>query len=406
VKRLPGRRDLTVLAVGLAVSTAGDAAALVALLLRLRPEGSGWVAALLAGQLIPVILLASLAGIVVDRFESHRVLVIGLIGQAVLVLPLALVSSSLATVLLFAGLNAFATFVRPATSALVPVITGSADAGRGFAAIASGISLGWIVGPAVGGLLTGTFGSTAALLMDAVTFAVLAAAAAILRVRRPPLPTSTDHERARGGFALLWHTPALRIALIVSAIGTACAVIDNVAAPFRFIDQLGASSTGYGLYLTIWGAGAFIGVQVVPRLGQRRLAVALAGGNLLSGLGIAGIGLAPTLVLAFIASALGGIGNGLTVVAQNAFISANTPSAAHGRAFAAASATTQGAIGIGTAAGAPLVGLLSANRAMITAGGLSAIAATGAMAHALRRKPSAEPSRATHGCARRIPGLR
>ena len=63
------------------MSTAGDAAALVALLLRLRPEGSGWVAALLAGELIPVILLAPVAGRVVDRFDSHRVLLIALIGQ-------------------------------------------------------------------------------------------------------------------------------------------------------------------------------------------------------------------------------------------------------------------------------------------------------------------------------------
>jgi MFS family permease len=343
-----------------------------------------------------VILLASVAGIVVDRFESHRVLVIGLIGQAVLALPLALTSSPLGTVLLSTGLNAFATFVRPATSALVPVITGPSDGARGFAAVASGTSLGWIVGPAVGGLLTGSFSSTAALLVDAVTFAVLAAAAAVLRVRRHPTGTSTatsgDHGRARGGFALLWHTPALRIALIVSAIGTGCAVIDNVASPFRFIDQLGASSTGYGLYLTIWGAGVFVGVQVVPRLGERRLAMVLAGGNLLTGLGIAGIGLAATLVLAFIASALGGIGNGLAAVAQNVFISANTPSAAHGRPFAAASATNQTAIGIGTAAGAPLISLLSANGAMIAAGGLSAITAAGALVYTLRRSPPAQPT--------------
>jgi hypothetical protein len=38
------RADLNILTVGLAVSTAGDAAALVALLLRLQPHGSGWIA--------------------------------------------------------------------------------------------------------------------------------------------------------------------------------------------------------------------------------------------------------------------------------------------------------------------------------------------------------------------------
>ncbi len=394
----PGRRDLTLLALGLGVSTAGDAAALVTLLLRLRPEGSGWVAALLAGELIPVILLASVAGLVVDRFDSHRVLVIGLIGQGVLAVPLALISSPVATIVLFTGLNAVATFVRPATSTLVPVITGPDDAARGYSRIATGSSFGWILGPAAGGLLTGSLGSRTTLLLDALTFAVLAASASLLRARRPPVaaPPGLDDQFRRGGFALLWHSPVLRTALLVSAIGTACAVVDNVAAPFRFVDQLGASSTEYGLYLTIWGAGALLGVQVMARRRGRGLVLALAGGNLLIGLAIAGIGAAPTLVLAFVASAVGGIGNGMINVAQNALVAAHTPAAAHGRAFSAASATSQTAIGVGTAAGSPLVSLLGANVAMIGAGALSAVTATGGLAQALyrgsrRRAPELDP---------------
>lgn len=123
------------LAVGRAVSTAGDLAALIALLLRLRPEGSGWVAALLAAQLIPVVLLAPVAGLVVDRFENRRVLVIALTGQAVAAVPPALVSSPAATVGLFAGLYAFSVFVGPATSALVPAITGEHEVSSGLLAV-------------------------------------------------------------------------------------------------------------------------------------------------------------------------------------------------------------------------------------------------------------------------------
>jgi len=107
-------RDLWLLASGQAVSTAGDAAALAALLLRLQPAGSGWVAALLAAELIPYVLLAPLSGRLVDRYETRRLLVIALAGQAVVAVPLAVAGGPLATVLLFLALNAVSTAVRPA----------------------------------------------------------------------------------------------------------------------------------------------------------------------------------------------------------------------------------------------------------------------------------------------------
>ncbi len=382
---MAGRRDLLVLSVGLCVSVTGDAAALVALLLRLRPEGSGWVAAVLAAELVPTVLLAAVAGRVVDRFETHRVLLLSLAGQAALAVPLALVSQPWATVTLFTGLNVLFTVVRPATATLVPVVTGAEGAPTGYARLATGSSLGYIIGPAAGGLLTARFGSVGALLVDAATFVLLVVAVSTLQVRRPPVQEDHAGRPARGGFGLLWHSPVLRVPLLVSALAVACAVVDNVAAPFRFIDQLGSDATGYGLYLTIWGVGAFLGVQVLPRVGVRRHAVALAAGNLLVGLGIAGIGLAPTVLLAYAASALGGVGNGLTSVTQSALISANTPADRHGRAFSAASAVSQAAAGTGTAAAAPLVVLLGAGGAMASAGLLSAVAAGAALVQAARR---------------------
>ena len=178
----------------------------------------------------------------------------------------------------------------------------------------------------------------------------------------------------------------LGVALLVSATAIGCAVIDNVAAPFRFVDQLGATATGYGLYLSIWGAGAFLGIQILPRIKPHRQAAALAGGNLLIGLGIAGIGLAPVLTLAFAAAGVGGLGNGLTNVTQNALIAGHTPTAQHGRAFAAAAATNQIAIGVGTAVASPLVTLLGANIATVTAGSLTMFAAVGGLIHSTHHK--------------------
>jgi MFS family permease len=379
------RRDLALLSAGAIVSTAGDAAALTALLLRLRPAGAGWVAVLLAAELVPFVLFAPVVGRVVDRFETHRVLLLTLVGQALVAVPLALVGSPAATVALFAALNALTALVRPATSALIPAITGPDGAARGYSLIATGVGVGWIVGPAAGGVLTAAIGSRGALLVDAVSFAVLAGAVLGVRARRVRTSAAPDAPNPGSGLRLLTGDPVLRVALLVSALATGCAVVDNVAAPFRFVDQLGTGSAGYGGYLALWGVGSLLGAQVLPLVGAARDEAALAAGNALTGLGIAVIGLAPSVAVAFVASVVGGFGNGLVNVAQSALINRRVPGDRIGRAFAALGAVTWSAIGVGTAVGAPLVDLLGAGRAMADAGALAVVPALAALALALRR---------------------
>jgi MFS family permease len=233
------------------------------------------------------------------------------------------------------------------------------------------MSVGFVAGPALGGILAGAFGTTTALLVDAATFVVLAAACFSLHTRRAPLAgaaLATDREERRAGFRTLWDDRVLRVVLAVSAIATACAVLDNVAAPFRFLDQLGTTATGYGVYLTIWGAGMMAGAQLPPRIGRQRERYVAAVGELLCSLGIAGIGVAPGLPLAYVASAIGGVGNGMANVAQNALVGTRVPEATRGRAFAASGAVMQTATVLGTAAGGPVVAVLGAGRAMFVCG--------------------------------------
>ena len=114
-------RDLRRLVGGQLLSTTGDVAAVTALTLRLRPHGPGWVAALLVGLLLPGVLLAPAAGLLIDRLETRRVLLASLLAQAAVCVPLALVHGPAVTVLLVTLLGVVATPMRPATSALLPV---------------------------------------------------------------------------------------------------------------------------------------------------------------------------------------------------------------------------------------------------------------------------------------------
>jgi predicted MFS family arabinose efflux permease len=298
---------------------------------------------------------------------------------------LAFVSQPWATIALFTALSALSTFVRPATSAMVPAIVGPDDAPRGYARLTTGSGLGWIIGPALGGVLTAAIGVGPTLLLDAGTFVGLSIAVAFIRARRPPHSAErsvhgSESDVRGSGLALLMRSPVLRVAIVTTAVSLGCAVVDNVAAPFRFINQLHTAESDYGLYLALWGIGSLLAVQLVAKLRSDQHPATLAVGNALVGLGIAGIGLAPNLTVALIASAAGGFGNGLVNVVESALVAAHTPQAQHGRAFAASGAVMQSAIGVGTAAAAPLVAGFGAGHAMTLAGTLAAIAAVAGLA--------------------------
>ncbi|HVT64866.1 MAG TPA: MFS transporter [Mycobacteriales bacterium] len=387
------RRDLGLLAGGSLVSVAGDSAAMIALLLELRSHGVGWVSAALGAELLPFVLFASFSGRIVDRVDNRRLLVMGLAGQAAVAVPLAFARSPWLVVALFFALNAVATLVRPASSAMVPVLAGEDNATKGFTWIATGVGIGWIVGPAAGGLLTSASGVTATLLVDAGTFLVTAAACGLLSATRKPDGTTDEEENQHGGLRIIRSDTVLFLSVATTSIAVACAVVDNVAAPFRFVEQLATSSTGYGAYLALWGVGGIIGSQLPRRLNGSTLPAALAIGNGLSGLGIVGIGLAPSLGLALGASALGGFGNGISNVAEAALLAARVKTEQRGRVYASAAALIQTGIGVGTVAGAPLVAALGAGHAMISAGGLAALLSGVTLIWTMSRNGGAEGAR-------------
>ena len=374
---VPGRqrRDIALLTAGLSVSTAGDAAALVAILLELRSAGVGWVSAALGADLVPFVIFASLSGRLVDRLDNRRLLVAALALQGGVVLPLAFVRQPWLIVALVFAVATFSTVVRPATNAMVPVLAGEDRAPSAYAWIATGNAIGYSAGYAVGGLLTAVLGAKGALLADTATFVVLAAACSVLSASRGGGAALDESGPRLGGLAILRRDTVLKWSVLVTAIAVACAVVDNVAAPFRFVDQLHTSSTGYGLYLSLWGLGSLLGAQAPRRLGAQLMPSALAVGNAVSGLGILGIGLAPGLGVALAASVVGGVGNGIANVAISSLVSGRVGESERGRAFATVAALVQAGVGTGTIAGAPLVAVLGAGRAMAAAGALTVVIA-------------------------------
>jgi MFS family permease len=172
------------------------------------------------------------------------------------------------------------------------------------------------VGPALAGAVVATFGVQSALLLDAVSFYLIAC---ILLTARPlphvePEPGQL-REQVRAGLGYIRRQATLRRLLGAQA---AALVFFSAVIPIEVIyakETLDAGDTGYGLMLGSWGAGMVLGSVVFATLRRAPLPLLLFFSTVAIGAGYLGMAAAQTLALACLASVLGGAGNGVQWVA-------------------------------------------------------------------------------------------
>src|SRR5262245_24699147 len=203
-------RDLRIAVAGRAASFLGDEVVLVALVLRIHDGGASpaLIAALLAAGMLPVLLLAPLVGVLVDRYDSRRLLVGASLAQAAVCLGLASVESHAALLGLAALLGAGQSLNSTTWLALVPRIVGTERLPEAMGLMQAAFTLVGIGAPALGGLLSGLCGTRVALLLAAVSFLGVSVAALSVRTRRMGAAPA-DKLRAREGIAFVCRDPVV-----------------------------------------------------------------------------------------------------------------------------------------------------------------------------------------------------
>jgi MFS family permease len=379
-----GRRDLIVALVGRMVSTFGDGVALVALTLRLQTDGAHpyEVGLLLAAGVVPQLLLARFVGRLVDARDSRRLLVGGGLVEVAATIPLVAVHAVVPIVLLVAVLGAAASLTGATWSALVPRVVGEEHLAEAVSAQQSLSVLALVGAPAAGGLLAGTFGSGVPVAVDAVTFVVVTAAAALVRTRRVPerVPAVAGSSGARGGFAILRADRVLApllagVALVVLLVGMV-----DVVLVYLVRETLHAGSVWYGVAEASWMAGMVAGSLGAGRVATERGRVhATIAGAALACAGVAGFAVAPAVGILVPLSVLGGVGNGYAGACLSTLLMSRTPDSARGRVSAAANAVFGGAQGASLLLGG-LVAVVLSPRTIYAVAGLLGLAAAGLVA--------------------------
>lgn len=241
--------------------------------------------------LVPNILLGSVAGVFVDRWDRRRLMVTVNLLQALSILPLLLVPQ-FGLWLIYAVLlleSSISQLFGPAQVALMPTLLEGGEEELLTANATSGVGrhLSRLIGPAIGGVVVAAGGLSAVTVVDSISFVASAGMLALIHSRPMvrPVTDSLEHEAIsawrrlasewRDGLRRVLREPVLRALLVFFAITAVGEGLTSALFVVWVVGPLHSDSTGWGLVLSTQAIGGLAGALVIARLGPRIRALPL-----------------------------------------------------------------------------------------------------------------------------------
>jgi DHA3 family macrolide efflux protein-like MFS transporter len=232
----------------------------------------GEQALLMASLGIFALVGSALAGVLIDRFDPRRVLIVSelLFVPATLALIIPNDIGEMTVAIVFAGSAAGA--VMTAVASLPPFLTDDSDQlQRINAAVEAGASGAFVAGPALGAVIARYWTLDWIFVLDAATSIVAVALVAGVNLRpgaqrEGKLPAFKE---MRDGFRFAWTSPSLRLYLgIFTALWLSFGAFTALE-PLFYRDVLLTGPEALGWVNTLFGAGVVAGSVLLGRLPRR-----------------------------------------------------------------------------------------------------------------------------------------
>jgi len=392
-------RNFRLFFVGQLISQVGNWLTLVAQsLLVLRITDSGIAVGLLAAcQFLPVLLFGVWTGLVADRSDKRKLLII--VQSFAMLQSFALASLAfmahppVAALYLVALAGGFATaFDNPTRRAFVVEMVPD-DHVQNAVSLNSALMTGArIVGPAVAGLLIATVGFGWCFLVDGISYIAVLAGLMMMRTSElnPAVPTRRGKGQIRAGLHYAKSKPELWVPLVMMAIVGTLAFNFTVVMPLFVKRSLHGSDTTFTLVYSVVSVGALAGALFTARR-QRATTRHVTMSAAMFGIALLAFAASPALPFAF-ALALGvGFTSILFMTASTAIVQTQSDPAMRGRVLALQAIVFLGS----TPIGGPLLGWICERfgaRAGFVVGGLAGLGAAAWGYTATRRADAAAMS--------------
>jgi MFS family permease len=216
---------------------------------------------------IPTLLLAPFTGVLIDRWNRHRILVVTQVlamlqSVALAVLTLAgiiTVTEILALQVVQGIINAFDTPARQ--TFVVEMVTDRADLPNAIALNSSMVNASRIIGPSVGGIMIAAVGEGWCFALDAVSYLAVIASLLAMRLEKfsPPAANTRMLDELRTGFRYVTRFPPVRDSLLLLALVATMGMPYNVLMPAIAATVLHGGPHTLGYLMTAVGVGALGG---------------------------------------------------------------------------------------------------------------------------------------------------
>ena len=257
-----------------------------------------WVSMVTFVQFIPTLLFGLFGGLVADRLDRRRVLLVTQSLAMCFATALAVVTwsghASVATLLPIVGAAGVAmAFNAPSFQAIIPDLIPQRLVLDAVALNSTQFSMARVSGPALGGLILATVGAGWAFAVNALSFLAVIAALTAIRVERHDPPTSSGARALFGGVRAAAESPAIAALLGATAICSmfGAPVIALLSVMAR--DVLGLGAGGFGGLFAMFSIGA-VGGALATGAVVRRFGLRLSTGT--------GMGILALLIASFAAS--------------------------------------------------------------------------------------------------------
>ncbi len=333
-------------------------------------------------QTLPILLFAAYGGVVADRVDKRRLMVVLqiLMGVQALVLGLLTVLHAvtfweICLLAVILGLNN--AFENSARQAFVREMVGKDELRNAITLNSVTVNAARAVGPAIGGVLIATVGVGVCFLANAASFGAVVASLLIMdkSALRPSPPAPRARGQLRDGLRYASRTPDIAIPLVMMGLVGLFAYEFQVSLPVLARQTFHGNSVVFGFMTAAMGIGAVIGglfTAARGRTGLRPMIIASTG----FGVAILACAYSPVLVLAYAALLFVGWASVSFIAIGNSTIQLASDPSMRGRAIALWQVAFQGT----TPVGGPAIGWIIAvsdPRTGLAVGGLACLVAAG-----------------------------
>ncbi len=237
-----------------------------------------------AMQYLPALLLSLVAGVIVDRLPTKRLLYLTQAASGLIVIILAILVYSGQVrywhILVMAGmLGLVSTLDMPARQAFVVQLVRKEDLMNAIALNSVAFNTARVIGPAIAGILMGYYGVGICFLLNGISFAAVLISLFFI-VPIPVEIAETAHKNIlaeiKTGLRYVYeHRIILESIVLMAIIGT-FALNNNVLVPVFNQEVLQQGERSLGFLLSFAGAGSLIGaliIAAISRSGPRRAIV-------------------------------------------------------------------------------------------------------------------------------------